>query len=109
MQEKALRALSLLKEALLSHPALLELEERERRMMEDSLFLRLAKEKDEAGETYADALRLKTGEKEASLRLIEAREKLASLPSVLSYEESYRKVRSLYHDLDEILLEPYRR
>ena len=109
MQEKALRVLSLLKEALLSHPDLLELEERERRMMEDSLFLRLAKEKDEAGEAYADALRLKTGEKEASLRLIEAREKLSSLPSVLSYEESYRKVRSLYHDLDEILLEPYRR
>ena len=109
MQEKALRVLSLLREALLGHPALLELEEREKAMMEDPLFDDLSREKDEAGEAYAESLRLNSGVKEASLRLIEAREKLASLPSVSLYEESYRKARALYHELDEILLEPFRR
>ncbi len=109
MQEKALRLLSLLREALSEHPLLLELEEREREMTEDPLFPSLVKEKDEAGERYADSLRHKTGEKEAALRLIEARERLASLSSVVHCEECYRKVRSLYHSLDEILLEPYRR
>ncbi len=108
MQESTLLALESLKEALDNSPLIKMCNQREKEMESDPAFSILMQKKKEAEETFILANKTKQGLEEARQRLKEVAKQLDALPSVVLYEEAYKKVESLYKKIDKILLSPYR-
>ncbi len=108
MEERVLIALSELKEALKEHPLVKELKQREQKMIEDDEFWNLKKKKEEAENQYYEAREHHLNEDEAIKSLQIATKNFKNYDLVKEYEDIYRKVSDVYHQLDKMIIGPYR-
>lgn len=113
MEEKLIRSLNELKEALAGDPRVIALNEAEQSLYEDPALIELVKKKNAAEEEYQLALRIygekdeKTKEKERTL--YEAKLEMDMNETAKKYSELYIVVRDLYMQIDDILFSPFRK
>ncbi len=106
-EENAIRSLGA---ALKEDPRVLDMKEKENKMMESEEVLHLSKRLELASEEYSRAISLNDKELIEKTRkaLHEAKLNIDLHPLVKDYNEAYIKVRDLYMNVDDIIFGPYR-
>ncbi len=112
MNEKILKEVSALKNALEGDERSIRLSELESRLEKDETVLLYSKKAKDKEEAYSFSLSsFGKGKKEtmdAQKELYEAKKELDSLPLVKEYNEAYVAVRDIYMQIDDIIFSPFR-